>query len=230
MKEEYKAISLVLEKINYQEHQWVICVDLKMVNFLLDQQIGYTTYPCFLYLWESRAKHEHWARKDWPSRKYMVVGGQNVINKPLVARDRIILPPLHIKLGLMKQFVKVLNKDGLCIEYIAHKLPRLDMEKLKAGIFDAPQIRQLINDPHFITSMNEIESCAWSSFVLVVKNFLGNKKADNYTQLVENILFHFNMFGCNMSVKVHYLHSHLDRFPENLGDLSEEQGKDFTKT
>jgi hypothetical protein len=35
MKEEYKSISLVLERINYQKHQWVICVDLKMVNFLL---------------------------------------------------------------------------------------------------------------------------------------------------------------------------------------------------
>jgi len=40
----------------------------------------------------------------------MVVGGQNVINELLVTRDRIILPPLHIKLGLMKQFVKALNK------------------------------------------------------------------------------------------------------------------------
>jgi hypothetical protein len=157
----------------------------------------------------------------------MLVGGQNVINEPLVARDRIILPPLHIKLGLMKQFVKALNKDGSCIEYIAHKLPGLTMEKLKAGIFDGPQIRQLINDPHFIASMNEIESCAWSSFVLVVKNFLGNKKADNYIQLVEDMLLHFNRLGCNMSVKLHYLHSHLDRFPENLGDLSEEQGERF---
>jgi hypothetical protein len=55
----------------------------------------------------------------------MVVGGQNVINETSVARDRIILPPLHIKLGMMKQFVKVLNKDGLCIEYIAHKSPGL---------------------------------------------------------------------------------------------------------
>jgi hypothetical protein len=101
------------------------------------------------------------------------------------------------------------------------------MEKLKAGIFDGPQIRQLINDPHFIASMNEIESCAWSSFVLVVKNFLGNKKTDNYTQLVEDLLFHFNRLGCNMSVKVHYLHSHLDRFLKNLGDLREEQGEKF---
>jgi hypothetical protein len=121
----------------------------------------------------------------------------------------------------MEQFVMALNKDGSCIEYI------LTMEKPKAGIFDGPQIRQLTRDPHFIASMNEIESRAWSSFVLVVKNFLGNKKADNYTQLVEDMLFHFNRLGCNMSVKVHYLHSHLDRFPENLGDLGEEQGERF---
>ena len=157
----------------------------------------------------------------------MVVGGQNVINEPLVAQDRIILPPLHIKLGLMKQFVKTLNKDGLCTEQRAHKLPERTMEKLNAGVFDGPQIRQLIDDPHFITSMNEIASCAWSLFVLVVKSFLRNKKADKYTQLVEDMLFHFNRLCCNMSVKVHYLHSHLDRFPENLGDLREEQGERF---
>jgi hypothetical protein len=30
-----------------------------------------------------------------------------------------------------------------------------------------------------------------------------------------------------MSAKVHYLHSHLDRFPENLGGLSEEQDERF---
>ena len=47
MKEACKAISLVLEKINYQEHQWVNCVDLKMVNFLLGQQSGYTNILAF---------------------------------------------------------------------------------------------------------------------------------------------------------------------------------------
>ncbi|GFV91345.1 uncharacterized protein TNCV_898621 [Trichonephila clavipes] len=30
-----------------------------------------------------------------------------------------------------------------------------------------------------------------------------------------------------MSVKVHFLHSHLDYFPENLGAVSEEQGERF---
>ena len=28
-----------------------------------------------------------------------------------------------------------------------------------------------------------------------------------------------------MSIKVHFLHSHLNRFPENLGDVSDEQGE-----
>ncbi|EZA54308.1 hypothetical protein X777_06138, partial [Ooceraea biroi] len=31
----------------------------------------------------------------------------------------------------------------------------------------------------------------------------------------------------NMSLKVHFLNSHIDVFPENLGDVSEEQGEKF---
>ena len=31
--------------------------------------------------------------------------------------------------------------------------------------------------------------------------------------------------GGNVSYKMHYLHSHLDRFPENCGDLSDEQSE-----
>ena len=30
-----------------------------------------------------------------------------------------------------------------------------------------------------------------------------------------------------MSLKIHFLHSHLDFFPENLGDVSDEYGKRF---
>ncbi len=34
LKKKYEEIKLVLEKILYDDHKWVICVDLKMVNFL----------------------------------------------------------------------------------------------------------------------------------------------------------------------------------------------------
>jgi len=61
----------------------------------------------------------------------------------------------------------------------------------------------------------------------VVKNFLGNYQAKNYIEIVETMLKNFRDLGCNMSIKVHYLHIHLDCFPENFGYTSEEQGKQF---
>ena len=47
-------------------------------------------------------------------------------------------------------------------------------------------IRKLIMDDKFVNSMNEwIGLRAWTSFVDVVKNFLGNHRAENYKKLVE---------------------------------------------
>jgi len=227
LKEQYENVKLVLQKIRYHEHQWSICVDLKMVNFLLGQQSGYTKYPCFMCLWDSRAKQDHWTKVSWPTREKMIVGAANVINKPLVDKNKIILPPLHIKLGLMKQFVRALDKSGDCFKYICRSFPGLSMEKLKAGIFDGPEIRKLISDSNFTKFMNGTEASSWKSFVSVVQNFLGNHRAENYEELVQDMLANFRQLGINMSIKVHYLHSHLNRFPDNLSDFSEEQGERF---
>ena len=75
--------------------------------------------------------------------------------------------------------------------------------------------------------MNEVELEAWKAFALVVKNFLGNNKARNYAEPVNNMLTAFRIQGCNMSVKTHYRFSHMHRFPENLGSMSDEQGERF---
>ena len=80
--------------------------------------------------------------------------------------------------AIMKQFVKALDKDGDCFQYICKSFASLDNEKLKAGIFDGRQIRQLMRDQKFYDSMNEVELAAWLSFVCVVKNFLGNYRDD----------------------------------------------------
>ena len=56
---------------------------------------------------------------------------------------------------------------------------------------------------------------------------MGNTKADSNRKLVENMLFNFKNLGVKMSIKVHYLFCHWDRFPENLENLSEEQGERF---
>ena len=84
----------------------------------------------------------------------------------------------------MKQFVKVFPTNGDSFKQIAVALP----DKIKAGAFSGPLIRQLIKDKNFTGSMTDLEKNAWLSFtgVLeknawlsfkgVVKNFLGNTR------------------------------------------------------
>ncbi|KAL4126753.1 hypothetical protein QTP88_010962 [Uroleucon formosanum] len=136
-----------------------------MVNFLLGQQGGYTKYPCFLCLWNSRARQEHWIKKSGLREKTWLLE----------------------KLGLMKQFIKALDHDSPCFAYTVQKMRGVSSEKFKAGILNGSQIRQLINDSHFVDSMNEKEGKAWMAFILVVNNFLGNKNAENYVELVETM-------------------------------------------
>ena len=104
--------------------------------------------PCFLCMWDSRARAQYYMKKDWPLREELVpCKERNVINDPLVDKDRILFSPLHINLGLIKQFIKALDKGGDCFTYWYQDFPGLTTEKLKTGIFGGPQIRPLIRDP-----------------------------------------------------------------------------------
>ena len=127
----------------------------------------------------------------------------------------------------MKQFIKALDRDGNCFHYICATIPRVSDEKKKAGIFDGPQIRTLLKDKHFMARMTAVEARAWVAFTNVVQGFLGNKKDDNYKEIAHELLLSLRRLGCRMSIKLHYLHSHLDKFPDNLGDVAEEQGERF---
>ncbi|GBL86007.1 hypothetical protein AVEN_89067-1 [Araneus ventricosus] len=98
-----------------------------------------------------------------------------------------------------EKFVKVLPKDGECFKYLCHQFPGLSEGKLKEGVFVGPGIRKMMKDENFETEMETNERKAWKSFQL----------------------------GCSMSLKVHFLDSHLDYFPETLGAVSEEQGERF---
>ena len=46
----------------------------------------------------------------------------------------------------------------MCFEYICEVFPGVTIENLTNGIFDGPDIRKLVKDSNFITSMNELES------------------------------------------------------------------------
>ncbi len=226
MKETYENLKKILEKINYDHHQWSVCADLKVVAILTGLQTGYTKFCCFLCEWDSRAKDQHYVRKDWPLRVNDIPGCKNIAFDALVDKKKIITP-LHNKLGLFKQFVKALNRDGKGLLYLKQKFPHISDAKIKEGVFVGPQIKQLFDDDAFSNSLSRKEKKAWESFVSVCRNFLGNKRSDDYHQRIDELLKSYKILGCKMSLKVRFLHSHLSFFPENCGAVSDEHGERF---
>ena len=106
LKEDYSHAKFLLEKIQQGSMGWMRrCGDLKMVGFLLGLEGGFTKYSCFLFLWDSRALNQHYVNRDWSTRTGLTVGKYNLIRDSLILAVRILPPPLHIWLGLAKQFV-----------------------------------------------------------------------------------------------------------------------------
>ena len=77
--------------------------------------------------------------------------------------------------------------------------------------------------------MNETEEVAWNSFKDVVKKFLGNYTAIDFEGIFTELLHNYGQLDCNMSLKIHFLHSNLNFLPKNLGSVSDERGERFNQ-
>ena len=84
-----------------------------------------------------------------------------------------------------------------------------------------------MQDKHLDEDLNETERNAWLSFKRIYMDFLGNHKAVNCQDVVQDLLTLYKAMGCNMSLKIHFLESHLDFFPENLDKVSDEHCERF---
>ena len=62
---------------------------------------------------------------------------------------------------------------------------------------------------------------------MIVEGFLGNHQRDEHAMVVSDLIESYEKLGCRMSLKLHFLHSHLDFFQDNLGNVSEEHGEKF---
>ena len=112
----------------------------------------------------SRADGEHYEKMLWPTREELTPGMYNVIMEPLVSRKKVLLPPLYIKLGLVKQFVKALGFEGEVFQDIRSMFFRLSDAKIKGGIFVGPQISTMLKSESLEAKMNETKTEAWQAF------------------------------------------------------------------
>ena len=59
--------------------------------------------------------------------------------------------------------------------------------------------------------------------------FLGNNRTENHQELDETMKKDLKHMGFMMSLKVHRLHAHLEKFKNKMGPFSEEQEERFHK-
>ena len=77
---------------------------------------------------------DHHHRQIWPKRAEFSVGKSNIKWNPLIDPSKILMPPLHIKLGLIKQFVKSFDENSDAFHYLQNFFPKISEAKIKAGI------------------------------------------------------------------------------------------------
>ncbi|GBM83792.1 hypothetical protein AVEN_248268-1 [Araneus ventricosus] len=108
MKETYETLKHMLSSIEYSKHSCHICADLKVIAVLVGLQAAYTMFCCFLCQWDSRDRKKHFIKNVWPKRQksFLIPGVKNEENEPPVASEKNFLPPLHIKLGLIRIMLK----------------------------------------------------------------------------------------------------------------------------
>jgi hypothetical protein len=80
-------------------------------------QLGCTMFCCFLCELNSPAKDQHYSAKEWPKHEQLQRGRKNVRNEI----NKIFLPSLRFKLGMLMKSVKDVVHDGKGFQYFQQK-------------------------------------------------------------------------------------------------------------
>jgi len=108
--------------------------------------------------------------------------------------------------------------------------PNVSEAKTKDGIFVGPQVTKIFEDQDISTKFNSTDGRGWKAFENVCRNFTGNKTAESYSEIVQELISSHSPMGCNMSLKLQFLQSHLDFVPGSfLQDISQTENSSSGK-
>ena len=128
----------------------------------------------------------------------------------------------------MKNFVKAMDRDGDGFTFFKDFFGAEKSDaKLEAGVFVEPEIKKLMQNEEFGARLNPLELAVYNAIKSAIVNFLGSHRHEKYPDIVDSMLKAYEQLGARMSLKMHFLHSHLDFFPSNLGEVSDEQEERF---
>ena len=147
---------------------------------------------------------EHYHRSEWPVRIELNSGAHNV----LFQKEEIILSSLHMKFGLLNQFMKVVSPQIEAFENIRLMFPNFLRPK--------SEVESLLG--HKLDSFWHLKSSkifkrrrsCMANFSASRKLVLENRKCGNCKELVANLIEYHRTQGCSISVKLHCSYSHLN--------------------
>ena len=142
-----------------------------------------TKFPYFLCLW---ADDQHYVRQKW-----LKPSSHNVQFLSYVEPNKMQLPPLHINLGVIKNFVKVMDGEKQRVCFPPREVPTDKHD----GILDGLQIRKLMKDLMFDEALSETKMSVWQSLMSVVTNFLGKHRSVEYEKEIGKLLKSLRQLG-----------------------------------
>lgn len=134
VKEDYDSMRAIIDLINYNRYQWQICCDLKVVGLLIGLKKGYASHQCFMCLWKGRDDASNYCGFGCAPRLTYQIGKESIDHLPTVNPKNVILPPLHLKLGLVRNFTKAMERDSEGFKYLLKFFEKeLSPAKIKNG-------------------------------------------------------------------------------------------------
>lgn len=96
------------------------------------------------------------------------------------------------------------------------------------GTLNGPDIRKLMKSEAFTNSLPTSGKKAWIAIKSVITNVLGGKRIESGAEeLVVEMMRLFKKIGMSMTLKMHFLNNHLDKFLQQSPKDSDEQGERF---
>ena len=146
---------------------------------------------CFCF-WGHQPTERHDTVNDRPAREDFIPRKHNVKDTLLLNLEKVLLPSLHVKLGIMKNFVKALDRNGEGFLYLCSKFPNLSDARDKREVFVGVNIGKVMCEKNFKRKFNSTEMAAWTSLRSLVYGFLDIRKGENHQKL-----------GCQVSLNIH---------------------------
>jgi len=230
-KENYSTLKEILTRLNYVEGNWEICGDFKILQILMGlKNGGNIRHPCFFCLYHAQHTEKE-TKVDWEERTSFIEGQYSVERVPLINTEKIVLPSLHLKLGLFKQYLKYIPNEK-ARDAVKQLLPNLSSAKITGGILTGPQIDKIINSETFTQTLTTSENDCRKNILNVFRNVLvpSPSTVTEKRLMVDKMISSLNSLKVNYSPKMHFIDFHLTEFLGRQYSVSDQHGERLHQT